>query len=82
MTLPGPPKEPKIMARYPKIETIGSIGSIILGSFGGPGTYMEPTHFSDLRIGAQDFGIYLRASAAGCGASKSQASGKRGTVGA
>ena len=28
--LPGPPKEPKIMAQYPKIESIGSIGSIIL----------------------------------------------------
>ena len=28
--LPGPPKEPKIMAQYPKIETIGSIGSIVL----------------------------------------------------
>ena len=27
--LPGPPKEPKIMAQYLKIETIGSIGSII-----------------------------------------------------
>ena len=24
----GPPKEPKRMAQYPKIETIGSIGSI------------------------------------------------------
>ena len=28
--IPGPPKEPKIMAKYPKIESIGSIGSIIL----------------------------------------------------
>ena len=28
--VPGPPKEPKIMAQYPKIESIGSIGSIIL----------------------------------------------------
>ena len=28
--LPGPPKEPKIMAQYPKIKSIGSIGSIIL----------------------------------------------------
>ena len=28
--LPGPPKEPKIMAQYPKIESMGSIGSIIL----------------------------------------------------
>ena len=28
--LPGPPKEPKIMARYPKMESIGSTGSIIL----------------------------------------------------
>ena len=27
---PGPPKEPKLMAQYLKIETIGSIGSIIL----------------------------------------------------
>ena len=27
---PGPPKEPKIMAQYPQIETVGSIGSIIL----------------------------------------------------
>ena len=27
---PGPPKEPKILAQYPKIESIGSIGSIIL----------------------------------------------------
>ena len=25
----GPPKEPKIMARYPKIESLGSMGSII-----------------------------------------------------
>ena len=30
---PGPPKEPKIMAQYPKIESIESIGSIILGIF-------------------------------------------------
>ena len=30
MLQPGPPKEPKIMAQYPKIESIGSIGSIIL----------------------------------------------------
>ena len=28
--IPGPPKEPKIMDQYPKIETIGSTGSIIL----------------------------------------------------
>ena len=35
--VPGPPKEPKIMAQYPKIETISSLGSIVLGSFGGPG---------------------------------------------
>ena len=28
--MPGPPKEPKIMDQYPKIEGIGSIGSIIL----------------------------------------------------
>ena len=28
--LPGPPKVPKIMAQYPKIESMGSIGSIIL----------------------------------------------------
>ena len=35
--VPGPPKEPKIMDQYPKIESIGSLGSIILGSFGGPG---------------------------------------------
>ena len=28
--IPGPPKEPKLMDQYPKIETIGSIGSIIL----------------------------------------------------
>ena len=27
--LPGPPKDPKIMAQYPKIESIGSIRSII-----------------------------------------------------
>ena len=27
---PGPPKEPKIMAQYPKIESTGSIGSIML----------------------------------------------------
>ena len=27
--IPGPPKEPKIMDQYPKIEGIGSIGSII-----------------------------------------------------
>ena len=30
LALPGPPKEPKIMAQYLKIETIGNIGSIIL----------------------------------------------------
>ena len=29
-TLPGSPKEPKIISQYPKIERIGSIGSIIL----------------------------------------------------
>ena len=28
LDLPGPPKVPKIMAQYPKIESIGSIGSI------------------------------------------------------
>ena len=28
--VPGPPKEPKIMAQYSKIESIGSVGSIIL----------------------------------------------------
>ena len=28
--VPGPPKEPKIMDQYPKIESIGSIGSVIL----------------------------------------------------
>ena len=28
-SLPGPPKEPKIIAQYPKIESIGSIGSIV-----------------------------------------------------
>ena len=27
--IPGPPKEPKIMAQYRKTESIGSIGSII-----------------------------------------------------
>ena len=30
MYIPGPPKEPKIMAQYLKTESIGSIGSIIL----------------------------------------------------
>ena len=29
-TIPGPPKEPKTMAQYHKIESMGSIGSIIL----------------------------------------------------
>ena len=29
MHLPGPPKEPKIMAQHPQIERIGSLGSII-----------------------------------------------------
>ena len=29
----GPPKEPKIMAQYLRIETIGSAGSIILAIF-------------------------------------------------
>ena len=38
--IPGPPKEPKIMAQYPKIESIGSIGSSIFGHFGGPGTFL------------------------------------------
>ena len=28
--LPGPPKEPNIMAQYPKIESVGSVGSILL----------------------------------------------------
>ena len=28
--LPGPPKEPNIVAQYPKIESIGSVRSIIL----------------------------------------------------
>ena len=28
--VPGPPKEPKIMAQYLKTESIGSIGSIVL----------------------------------------------------
>ena len=36
--VPGPPKEPKILAQYPKIESIGSIGSIILAIVGGPGS--------------------------------------------
>ena len=35
--IPGPPKEPKIMPQCPKIDSTGSIGSIILGPFGGPG---------------------------------------------
>ena len=30
LKVPGPPKEPKITAQYPKIESIGSMGSIIL----------------------------------------------------
>ena len=30
--VPGPPKEPKTIAPYPKIESIGSIGSIILAT--------------------------------------------------
>ena len=47
LELPGPPKEPKIMDQYPKIESIGSIGSILLGSFGGPGTNFE----SGLQVG-------------------------------
>ena len=34
MQLHGPPKEPKIMAQYPKTESIGSIGSIILALLG------------------------------------------------
>ena len=29
MEVPGPPQKPKIMAQYPKIEALGSIGSII-----------------------------------------------------
>ena len=28
--VPGPPKVPKIMAQYPKIESMGSMGSILL----------------------------------------------------
>ena len=35
----------KIMAHYLKLETTGSIGSIILGLFGiigGPGTFYDP----------------------------------------
>ena len=28
--VPGPPKEPKMTAEYPNIESIGSIGSMIL----------------------------------------------------
>ena len=31
MYVPGPPKVPKIMAQYPKIESMGSIGSTLLG---------------------------------------------------
>ena len=31
--IPRPPKESKIVAQYPKIESIGSIGSIILAIF-------------------------------------------------
>ena len=38
MSLPGPPQEPKMITQCLKIESIGSIGSIVLGSFGGPGT--------------------------------------------
>ena len=30
MYIPGPPKEPKIIAQYPKKESIGSIVSIVL----------------------------------------------------
>ena len=30
LDLPGPPEESRIMDQYPKIESIGSIGSIIL----------------------------------------------------
>ena len=30
LDMPGPPKEPKRMAHYPKTESIGNIGSIIL----------------------------------------------------
>ena len=36
MSIPGPPKEPKIMAQYPKIDSMGSMGSIFC-LFGGPG---------------------------------------------
>ena len=32
---------PKIMAQHPKIESIGSTGSIILGTLGGPGTFLD-----------------------------------------
>ena len=39
--VPGPPKVPEIMAQYPKRERIGSIGSIILGIFGGPGSVLS-----------------------------------------
>ena len=35
--VPGPPKEPKIMDQYPKIESVGSIGGHCFGQFGGPG---------------------------------------------
>ena len=35
--LPGPPKEPKIMDQCPRIESIGSIESIVLENFGGFG---------------------------------------------
>ena len=45
--LPGPPKEPIILAQYLRIESIGSIGSIILAILEGViplylGTWTKP----------------------------------------
>ena len=40
--LPKPPKEPKILAQYPEMKSIGSIGFIILAMFGGPGSPHTP----------------------------------------
>ena len=48
--LPGPPKEPKIMAQYLKIETIGSKGSAVLAIFGGPGSLWIPTAVSSSTV--------------------------------
>ena len=54
---PGPPNEPKRMAGESNIETIGSIGSIVLGSFGGPGGGLFGLTQGRFRVGPDQIGV-------------------------